>query len=197
MLLPPSAPAWTILGVWISVKPWAVRYSRKARLIPSCTLKTERVRRLRSTRGLRDSSVSRFSLSRRLETATGMGAAGRDSTRTSSAASSRPPGARSSRRTVPVTTAAHSSHSPSGSSSGRHTHWTAPSRTRRARKVIPPMARRLWTAPFRVTACPSSAPPAISPNPRGTCFVSVTYFMLISSFPDRSFRRNAKIPGRI
>lgn len=64
----------------------------EGRLIPSCTLKTERVRRLRSTRGLRDSSVSRFSLSRRLETATGMGAAGRDSTRTSSAASSRAPG---------------------------------------------------------------------------------------------------------
>ena len=156
-MLPPSAPAWTILGVWTSVKPWPVRYSRKARDRPSCILNTARSFNARRTTGRRPSSVSRFSFSRPLDTGTGMGWAGRDSISSPVSRTSSPPGARLSSATWPVRVTAHSSLSSWGSSSGAATHCTAPSGRRRVRKVTPPRGRRAWTMPSRVTVCPTKA----------------------------------------
>ena len=142
MLAPPSAPAWTILGVWISVKPSPSRYARKARQTAAWMRNTARSLGERSTTGRRDSSVSRFRSSFFLARGTGGGAAGRVSTVIFASDSSTPPGARDSARSTPVAVTVHSSVAPSRASRPVHTHWINPSLVRRVRKVTPPRSRR-------------------------------------------------------
>src|SRR5699024_7597816 len=132
--------------VWISVKFWLYRKSRKERVMVSWIRNFARSRRFRRETGRVLSKASREVFIFHLLIGRGIGSTGSERIRRPVRQSSVPPGARDSRREIPSASTVAPSfrdlrEKPEFISS--KTHCTSPSYLRRIRKEISPIFRIL------------------------------------------------------